>query len=76
MSFRDAYREVGLNIEKLVDEDPEEVIASRTYEGTTGNLNLDAARAEKERIDSFIIDQTKKVDRVVNTLTGHSFPVV
>ena len=76
MSFRDAYKEVGLNIEKLIDEDPEKVIASRTYEGTTGNLNLAAVKSEKERIDSFVYDETKRVDKVVNTLTGRSFPVV
>ena len=76
MSFRDAYKEVGLNIEKLNDEDPEKVIASRTYEGTTGNLNLDAVKGEKERIESFVYSETKKVDKVVNTLTGHNFPVI
>ena len=76
MSFRDAYREVGLNIDKLIDEDPEKVIASRTYEGTTGNLNLSAVKGEKERIDRFVYNETRMIDRVVNTLTGHSFPVV
>ncbi len=52
------------------------VIASRTYEGTTGNLNLDAVKGEKERIESFVYSETKKVDKVVNTLTGHNFPVI
>lgn len=76
MSFRDAYKEVGLNIEKLIDEDPETVIASRSYEGTSGNLNLAAVKADKNRIDSFVFEETKKVDKVVNTLTGRIFPVV
>ncbi len=76
MSFRDAYKEVGLNIEKLADEDPETVIASRSYEGTSGNLNLAAVKGEKNRIDSFVFEETKKVDKVVNTLTGRIFPVV
>lgn len=76
MSFRDAYVEVGLNIEKLADEDPEKVIASRTYEGTTGNLNLASVREEKDRIDSFVSEELKKIDKVVNTLTGHTFSII
>ncbi len=76
LSFRDAYREIGLNIEKLADEDPEKVIASRSYEGTTGCLNLLPVSSEKERIDSFLFEESKKIDRVINTLTGRIFQVV
>jgi argininosuccinate lyase len=39
--FRDAYREVGLGLEKLASRDPVEAIKSKTYTGTTGNLGLD-----------------------------------
>jgi argininosuccinate lyase len=43
-SFRDAYREVGLNLDKLDDRDPEESLKTRIYPGTTGNLNLTPGR--------------------------------
>ncbi|MBN2618608.1 MAG: argininosuccinate lyase [Spirochaetales bacterium] len=40
-SFRDAYVEVGLNIDKLANRDPVEAIKLRTHTGTSGNLGLD-----------------------------------
>ncbi|MDC7220233.1 MAG: argininosuccinate lyase [Spirochaetales bacterium] len=53
-SFRDAYREVGLNLDKLDSRNAEESLKTRTYPGTTGNLNLAVGREtlaslEKER---------------------------
>ncbi|MBN2626701.1 MAG: argininosuccinate lyase [Spirochaetales bacterium] len=42
-SFRDAYREVGLNLDALESRDPVESLKTRTYPGTTGNLNLSPA---------------------------------
>jgi len=52
MSFRDAYKQVGLALEKLEDQDPDESIKSRTYTGTSGNLCLDQA---EERIDALMV---------------------
>jgi argininosuccinate lyase len=40
MSFRDAYRQVGLNLDQVQAGDPVQALASRRYPGTTGNLNL------------------------------------
>lgn len=40
-SFRDAYREVGLNLEKVAAKDPVEMIGNRRSIGTAGNLRLD-----------------------------------
>ncbi len=40
-SFRDAYKEVGLNLDALENRDPDESITSRIYKGTAGNLCLD-----------------------------------
>ncbi|MDC7222098.1 MAG: argininosuccinate lyase, partial [Spirochaetales bacterium] len=56
-SFRDAYREVGLNLDKLDSRNPGESLTTRTYGGTTGNLNLAPGKEllavlEKERAAS------------------------
>ncbi len=65
MSFRDAYREVGLNLETLNEMDPYEAIENRTSTGTSGRLNLslglsilarqrEEISAEKNRIDAVL----------------------
>lgn len=41
MSFRDAYRQVGENLDQLKNEDAVENIKSKTHIGATGNLRLD-----------------------------------
>lgn len=75
MSFRDAYREVGLNVEKLADRDPEKVIASRSSDGTTGKLNLRLSRDACERFSDFTASEKRKIDRVSETLSGRVFPL-
>ena len=74
-SFRDAYKEVGLNIDKLKDEDPEKLIAGRKSDGTTGCLNLHIAEAEIERISRFISDETFKIDKMSESLAGRKFSI-
>lgn len=41
MSFRDAYRQVGENLDQLKNEDAVENIKSKPHIGATGNLRLD-----------------------------------
>ena len=41
-SFRDVYKEVGMDLDSVASYDPDETIRTRTSEGTTGNLGLDA----------------------------------
>jgi argininosuccinate lyase len=43
--FRDAYREVGKNLDKLKGNDPVDAILKKKSVGATGNLNLGVARA-------------------------------
>lgn len=75
MSFRDAYREVGLNIDKLKDEDPEKIIATRTSEGTTGKLNIDIALSEKEKMEDFVSAEKHKINKVSENLAGRIFQI-
>jgi argininosuccinate lyase len=44
MSFRDAYRKVGTELDQVSGRDPLESIRNRTAEGTAGNLRLDLSQ--------------------------------
>jgi len=54
--FREAYREVGLNLNKLENIDPYSTIAEKNYSGTTGNLKLDTALQR-------LLETRKEIDR-------------
>jgi argininosuccinate lyase len=60
-SFRDAYREVGLNLDVLESRDPAESLKARTYPGTTGNLNLSPA---KDALQSLGKERAAVEDRI------------
>ena len=53
MPFRDAYKEVGLNLERLRSIDPTKNIMAKKHIGATGNLGLEKAKKaiEKEKIE-------------------------
>ena len=70
MSFRDAYREVGLNLAELKGQDPEEVIKKRTSSGTTGKLNLHLPRKDLNELRRAIEDRQKHAEKAVEKLMG------
>jgi argininosuccinate lyase len=43
--FRDAYRQVAANLDRLDDMDPHALLAARTHQGTSGDLRLEASAA-------------------------------
>lgn len=45
-SFRDVYREVGMDLDSVASYDPQETLKTRTSEGTTGNLLLEELAAD------------------------------
>ena len=47
--FRDAYKQIGLNLDKLANRDPRQNILSKTHLGAPGNLGLDALRRRLAR---------------------------
>ena len=47
-TFRDAYREVKANLDKVDVEDPQENIHAKTHLGATGNLGLDVLEKRLE----------------------------
>lgn len=50
-NFRDSYRNVGLNLDKVESEDPVSSLGKRTSQGTTGNLGLEKDRAWLEELE-------------------------
>lgn len=74
-SFRDAYKKIAQNIDKLDEGDPETIIKKRTSEGTTGKLNIDIALSEKEKMKNFISDEKIKNNKVSENLAGKVFQI-
>ena len=50
MSFRDAYRQVGENLDQLKNEDISDNLKSKTHIGATGNLQLDAIAKQLSKL--------------------------
>jgi argininosuccinate lyase len=69
-SFRDAYREVGEDLEALGKRDPDQAILKRTYTGTTGNLGLALARGIVKEHRQRLVSRKEKIDRKIEALTG------
>ena len=68
MSFRDAYREVGVNIDKVSAMSIDEIIASRTAPGSPGNLGLDRVYSELATFRSAAAAEQKRVAAVLEKL--------
>jgi argininosuccinate lyase len=75
-SFRDAYKEVGLNLGSLGDRNPDEVNASRTSTGTSGNLNLDAIEAEIKLIKEGTSSAKAVLLNAVTALAGDDVELI
>ena len=69
-SFRDAYKEVGLNLDKLSNEDPVAALKKRTSTGTPGNLNLKYAKKAAASSRAFAEAEHNALLDAVKKLTG------
>lgn len=69
-SFRDAYRDVGTNLDKVEVMSPIEGIKTRTSTGTAGNLRLDKLESFLSILKEDITKQEKKVQKSLNGLLG------
>jgi argininosuccinate lyase len=67
MSFRDAYLQIGLHLEELGQQDPDESIASRTYPGTTGNLALEETET---RLNQLLETAEKREEHIAGAVTS------
>lgn len=67
--FRDAYKEVGINLELLNNKDPVQNIKSKTHIGATGNLGLDIIEKRLKEEEKDILSKKeifiKKIEELV-----------
>jgi len=61
--FRDAYKQVGLNLDQLQSRDPDAALASRTHLGGCANLGLDKI----QKALTLVQDETEQRITQVNT---------
>lgn len=70
MSFREAYREIGLNLESLGERDAYKAIAQRTSTGMSGNLGLEGISLSLDRVGGAISEERGRVERAESSLAG------
>jgi argininosuccinate lyase len=68
--FRDAYRQVSLNLRGLENEDPYEAIRKKIHTGATGNLGLDASRNRINEFESSLESEAARVEKRITGLAG------
>jgi argininosuccinate lyase len=75
-TFREAYKEVGLNLGKLINRDPYEAIKSRTHSGSTGNPRFELC-SESIKVLKIKTEQiSTNVNRAVWELTGSDIQII
>jgi argininosuccinate lyase len=74
-NFRDAYKDVGLNLDKLKSFDPGETLKNRKSIGTAGNLRLEIPRAELSRFTAYFSDEKGKMSRCFKELCGFAVKI-
>jgi argininosuccinate lyase len=70
MPFREAYRSVGTDLEALEPGDPQEMLRSRTYTGTSGNLGLDLSAEQFVKRRDRLLSQKRSIDEKLEALAG------
>jgi argininosuccinate lyase len=73
MSFRDAYKQVGLHLEDVDALDPKASVHSRTYTGTSGNLRLDKLYTNNKLLSDRIALKRERLQKAVSTMFGHDY---
>jgi argininosuccinate lyase len=68
--FRDAYREVSSHLAELEGRDPTEAIRAKSYQGAPGNLRLDLAEKEIQRLEAWLDQEEQRVRKTLQALTG------
>ncbi len=70
MAFRDAYRQVGRNLDQVPVPDHERTVRDRTHAGSTGNLGLPALAARGTRERARWTARATELTRIWETLLG------
>lgn len=69
-SFRDAYREVGLNLGALENRDPAAALRARTSTGTPGALRLETLFSSLSELKQKQEDENSRFSTALKSLTG------
>jgi argininosuccinate lyase len=70
MPFRDAYKEVGLNLDTLNELDPLVAIKAKIHTGTTGNVGLEKAKKEAAQSAEDLKKKRAIIDKAYTALLG------
>lgn len=68
--FRDAYKEVALNPQKITMQDPVENILSKQHLGATGNLGLEMDRNRLNAYNKWVEQAMKQWSKIQSSLLG------
>ncbi|MCX7030735.1 MAG: argininosuccinate lyase [Spirochaetes bacterium] len=74
LPFRDAYRQVGANLEALRGRDPVQAIGLRTSTGAPGNLRLDVPREAAAKAASAVRARRERIAGRIRALAGCDVP--
>ena len=66
--FRDAYKDVGVNLESLSNKDPVKNIKSKKHTGATGNLGLDKIEKKIKEEEKEVLSKKNSFKKKINLL--------
>ena len=67
-NFRDSYKDVGLNLDKVKGEDPVASLGKRTSIGTTGNLGIEKDEAWLSQLEDGVRERMEHLKNVYSSL--------
>lgn len=68
MSFRDAYKKVGSELDLLQSVDPEKHVKTSSHLGSTGNLNLGPLKTSVQKQIKLVNDESARIAQTVEKL--------
>jgi len=75
-NFRDSYKDVGLNLDKVVGEDPVSSLKKRTSTGTAGNLCIEKDIKWLDSIDERVREKAESLKAAYSNLSENITEVV
>lgn len=75
-TFREAYKEVGLNLDKLTERNPLDSVKNRTYGGTAGNPQREFSYADIQSLRAVEDRIGREVEEAFTRLMGRGFPII
>lgn len=73
--FREAYQYVRSHLDELEAADPDQAIAAKTHEGTTGGLDFAFYREKIKNVRRWVKERRNHAFRAFAKLLGTAFPL-